>query len=213
MAEKTNEIKILREGSKFWHMDCTNHFGGIMREIRREPEKSLFECGSCRKMGYYPVGAAGAVCVPEHTLVESAPKEVRGVGLLVVRNAKILLGLRTGAHGADTWAPPGGKEDEEYESPVKIADRELGQETGLKAYAYKQGPIMTTYFEELHQVHRSMFIEAAVPTTEEPKLMEPDKCKEWRWFDWDDLPPNLFPPFKQLVEMGYRPRGIPKKAA
>lgn len=145
--------------------------------------------------------------------MQGQPKEVRGVGVLVVRNAKILLGLRIGAHGANTWAPPGGKEDEEYENPTAIVDRELGQETGLKAYAYKQGPVLTTYFEELHQVHRSMFIEAAVPTTDEPQLLEPNKCLEWRWFDWDALPVNLFPPFKQLVEMGYRPRGIPKEKA
>ena len=25
-----------------------------------------------------------------------------------------------------------------------------------------------------------------------PKVTEPDKCKEWKWFDFDDLPENLF---------------------
>jgi hypothetical protein len=25
----------------------------------------------------------------------------------------------------------------------------------------------------------------------EPRIMEPDKCLEWRWFDLDQLPPNL----------------------
>lgn len=139
------------------------------------------------------------------------PKEVKGVGVLVVRNNKILLGLRIGAHGADTWSPPGGKPKNAEESPGETAERELGEETGLKVYAMKQGPICTNYFEELDEVHRSMFVEAVTSSAYEPEVREPHKCKEWRWFDWYSLPENLFPPFKSLVEMGYIPRGITKK--
>jgi 8-oxo-dGTP diphosphatase len=139
-------------------------------------------------------------------------KEVRGVGVILIRNSKVLLGLRTGAHGADTWAPPGGKEKVPYERQSDIAARELEEETGMKPFIFHQGPTHINYFEELREVHRSTFIEVAVSHTAEPKLLEPDKCKEWRWFDWYDLPQNLFPPFKSLVESGYRPRRVCKRA-
>ena len=36
-------------------------------------------------------------------------KQVRvGVGVVIMRNGKILLGERIGSHGANTWATPGG---------------------------------------------------------------------------------------------------------
>ena len=34
-----------------------------------------------------------------------------GVGVLIIRNGKILLIKRTGSHGAGTWSPPGGHID------------------------------------------------------------------------------------------------------
>ena len=31
-----------------------------------------------------------------------------GVGVLIIRNGRVLLGKRKGAHGAGTWSAPGG---------------------------------------------------------------------------------------------------------
>ena len=50
----------------------------------------------------------------------------------MTRDGRLLLGLRTGAHGAATWAPPGGKPDA-GEPPEAAAARELEEETGLVA--------------------------------------------------------------------------------
>lgn len=34
----------------------------------------------------------------------------------------------------------------------------------------------------------------------EPKLLEPDKCEGWQWFDWDSLPEPLFPSVESLIK-------------
>ena len=33
-----------------------------------------------------------------------------------------------------------------------------------------------------------------------PKLMEPQKCVEWRWFDLDNLPQNLMLPIRNFLK-------------
>lgn len=67
--ESTNqsivEIQWDRAGRAFWHTNCTNHLGGVMKEVKREPDKSVFECLHCGKRGEYPVGGVGTVCSPE----------------------------------------------------------------------------------------------------------------------------------------------------
>lgn len=130
-------------------------------------------------------------------------KTVRGVGALVFRGDKILLGKRKGAHCAGTWAPPGGK-IEEGQSIIDAVTDELKSETGLIAIDFRQAPICTNYMPELEEHHMSIFVEVDVEDGE-PELLEPEKCEEWVWFDWDKLPESLFPPFKMLLETGYTP--------
>ena len=62
-----------------------------------------------------------------------------GVGVLVVRDGLVLLGRRLGAHGAGTWAAPGGRLEfgEQIEA---CAQRELAEETGLVARQIELGP-------------------------------------------------------------------------
>jgi 8-oxo-dGTP diphosphatase len=35
--------------------------------------------------------------------------------------------------------------------------------------------------------------------------MEPDKCYEWGWFDWNSMPNPLFQPLKEIIDSGYNP--------
>ena len=58
--------------------------------------------------------------------------ELHGVGVLVVRDGKVLMGRRVSSHGRGTWAPPGGKA-EPGETDEETARRELVEETGLTA--------------------------------------------------------------------------------
>jgi hypothetical protein len=71
-------IEIRREGSTFWHENCEgHHFRPPMKEIKREPDKSLIKCTRCGKQGYYPVGRAGTVFadeVKEQTQALNLPK-------------------------------------------------------------------------------------------------------------------------------------------
>ena len=44
-----------------------------------------------------------------------------------------------------------------------------------------------------------------VEQADEPKIMEPEKCEEWRWVDWPAIPRPIFQPLKQLLESKYHP--------
>ena len=39
----------------------------------------------------------------------------------------------------------------------------------------------------------------------EAKVLEPNKCLEWEWFRWDELPKELFLPAINLVKKGFDP--------
>jgi len=63
-----------------------------------------------------------------------AAEELDGVGALVERDGRLLLGRRLAPHGYGTWSCPGGK-PEAGETPLACAERELYEETGLEARA------------------------------------------------------------------------------
>lgn len=54
-----------------------------------------------------------------------------GVGILIIKDGKVLLGLRKTSHGMGTWCPPGGHL-EFGESMEDCARREVLEETGMK---------------------------------------------------------------------------------
>ena len=53
-----------------------------------------------------------------------------GIGVLIFKEQKILLGKRIMSHGSGTWSPPGGHL-EFRESFEECAIREVNEETGL----------------------------------------------------------------------------------
>lgn len=121
-----------------------------------------------------------------------------GVGVLIEREKKLLLGLRFGAHGAFTWAPPGGHL-EFSEMPEKCARREVLEETGLLINHCQRGIWTNDYFKEEQKHYITLFVHATA-NEGEPKVMEPDKCIKWQWFSWQALPNPLFLPMKHLLE-------------
>lgn len=130
-----------------------------------------------------------------------------GVGIIVVRRGHILLGKRKGAHGAGTWAAPGGRL-EFGESVVSCAERELREETGLRLGLVEPGPYTNDFFADVQQQYLTAFV-VARNSTGDPRVMEPHKCDGWAWFRWDQLPTPLFAPMRSLVACGFVPLRSP----
>jgi mutator protein MutT len=124
-----------------------------------------------------------------------------GVGVLVVRDRRVLLGRRLAAHGRGTWSFPGGK-THAGESAVGCALRELQEETGLLATRSRVVAESLDGFPESRLVFRTRFVlvEDAIG---EPRPHEPEKTDEWRWFEWNALPAPLFRPISSLVSSGF----------
>lgn len=134
----------------------------------------------------------------------SAARPLIGVGVLVVREGRVLLGERRGSHGAGTWAPPGGHL-EFGESVESCARRETLEETGLELERIRQAPYTNDHFVAEGKHYVTLFV--AAEASGEPALLEPGKCAGWRWFPWSELPEPLFLPLDSLRRLGYVPEG------
>lgn len=121
-----------------------------------------------------------------------------GVGVVVHRDGKILLGRRRASHGAGCWSLPGGHL-EFGETPQACAYREVLEETGLRLSFVQDGPWVNSVFEHEQKHYITIFMLADAPDGE-PQRREPDKCDGWQWFAPGDLPTPLFLPLTQLIE-------------
>lgn len=137
-----------------------------------------------------------------------------GVGVLILKNNKILLGKRhpdprkanSALHGEGTWTMPGGKL-EFLESFEDTAMRELEEETSLKARSLKFISIANDKVEDAHFVTIGMLCEDFEGSV---KIMEPDKITEWQWFSLDSLPNPMFFPSSRILE-NYLEKRVYKK--
>ena len=125
-----------------------------------------------------------------------------GVGVIVRRGTKVLVGLRRGAHGAGSWALPGGHL-EPGETPEECARREVLEEAGLSISDPRRGPWSHDRFAAEGKEYVTLFV-IADGGLGDPQLLEPAKCAEWRWCEWDALPAPLFLPLASLKSSGYR---------
>jgi ADP-ribose pyrophosphatase YjhB (NUDIX family) len=130
-------------------------------------------------------------------------EELDGVGVLVRRDDRVLLGRRVSPHGFGTWSFPGGKAL--YgESFVDCALRELREETGLEGGRGRVIAETVDGFPESRLVFRTRFVEVD-DAVGEPELREPEKASEWRWWSWPQLPKPLFAPVASLLTTPYEP--------
>lgn len=134
-------------------------------------------------------------------------QELVGVGVVVRRGRKVLLGRRLAPHGYGTWSTPGGK-PVPGESVPACAVRELREETTLEGGRPRVIAETVDGFPESRVVYRTSFVEMAV-THGEPFAAEPEKTRRWDWFDWDDLPQPLFPTVASFVAAGHAPTERP----
>lgn len=111
-----------------------------------------------------------------------------GVNVLVIRDGKLLLGLRKNVYGDGMWGLPGGHL-ENKEAMKAAAARELVEETGLSAKDFVFTNLLNDFQRERHYLQVG-FVASGVEG--EPELKEPDRCSEWGWFDLSSLPENIF---------------------
>ena len=127
-----------------------------------------------------------------------------GIGVIVFNNGKILLGMRKNSHGNHTWNFPGGHL-EFNEEIIDCAKREVLEETGLKIQNPTIiGQVTNDIFIEEKKHYITIFV-MGTSDNSEPKIMEPEKCDGWSWFDWEDLPQPLFLPIQNLIKQGFVP--------
>ena len=121
-----------------------------------------------------------------------------GLGVLLVHDNKILLGLRKKAHGHGCWGPPGGHL-EFGESFEDCAIREVFEETNLTIKNVTFFDVTNDVFVKDNRHYVSIFMRADLAGGE-LLHMEPEKCERWEWFSCDNLPENLFFPSQTLLK-------------
>jgi 8-oxo-dGTP diphosphatase len=120
-----------------------------------------------------------------------------GVSVFVIRRGKILLGKRRNVVGNGTWGLPSGHQ-EPGETMLQTAARELKEETGLTAKTLLWRCMYDDIRPNEHYIQVGF---EALGVGSEPKLLEPEKCEEWRWFSIDDTRVLIFFPHKKLLEI------------
>ncbi|MBQ4797652.1 NUDIX domain-containing protein [Pseudoalteromonas sp. MMG006] len=120
-----------------------------------------------------------------------------GVAVIIMRENTILLGERIGAHGANTWATPGGHL-EFGESIEQCAMREVFEETGLNVSKITKLDYTNDIFTAENKHYITLYVKADYESGE-PVLKEPNKCIQWRWYDINNLPTPLFTSLKNYL--------------
>ena len=121
-----------------------------------------------------------------------------GVGVLVWKNKKLLLGKRLHKDQSYSWQFPGGHLEND-ESVVECARREVLEETGLKIKQLRHLGFTDKSFEMNQQQYITLFVSAEYESGK-AQVLEPDKCEDWQWFDCADLPAPLFSPITLFLE-------------
>lgn len=112
-----------------------------------------------------------------------------GVGVLILKEGKVLLNMRSVGHGAGEYSLAGGHL-ENLEAFEACARREVLEECGIQ--------IQNVRFLMLYNMvayapkHYVTVVMIADWQSGEPVNLEPEKALSWDWFDLDQLPEPLF---------------------
>lgn len=120
-----------------------------------------------------------------------------GVGVMILKEGKVLLGKRKGSHGEGEFAFPGGHL-EYMESFAECAKREVAEECGVEIENIQfQFLANITRYAPKHYVHIGLLVDWK---SGEPKVMEPNKSETWLWYDINNLPEPMFEMCKLAVD-------------
>jgi 8-oxo-dGTP diphosphatase len=127
---------------------------------------------------------------------ENRPKV--GVGVMVFKEGKILLGKRKSSHGAGEYSFPGGHL-EHLESFEECVIRETLEEVNIEIQNIQfQFLSNVTCYAPKHYVHIGLTAEWKSGV---PQNMEPEKCEGWDWYDLDNLPSPVFHMAEQAIKV------------
>jgi 8-oxo-dGTP diphosphatase len=119
--------------------------------------------------------------------MEHKPKV--GVGVMILKEDKVLLGKRKGSHGEGEYAFPGGHL-EHMESFEECARRETKEECGIEIQNIRfQFLANVTKYAPKHYVHIGLVVDWK---NGEPEVLEPEACESWNWYEMDNLPEPMF---------------------
>ena len=120
-----------------------------------------------------------------------------GLGVMIFKNGKVLLGKRKGSHGEGEYSFPGGHM-EFGESFEECAKRETFEEAGIRIKNIKFLLLSNIkIWEGKHYLHIGL---AADWESGEPAVKEPEKCDGWGWYDINNLPNPLFLPVVESID-------------
>ncbi|MES3005179.1 MAG: NUDIX domain-containing protein [Patescibacteria group bacterium] len=120
-----------------------------------------------------------------------------GIGVMILKDGKVLLGKRKGSHAVGEYAFPGGH-FEYMESFTESAKREVMEEAGIEIdnINFLRLLNLKTYAPK-HYVDIGLIADWK---SGEPQVMEPNKCEGWGWYDLDNLPSPLFSGLEHYFE-------------
>lgn len=126
-----------------------------------------------------------------------------GVGVIVLKDNRVLMLKRKNAHGNGSWCFPGGHL-EFNEGVEDCAIRETLEETGIRIKNLRPGPFTNDVFKEEGKHYVTLFMIADYDSGE-ARIIEPEKCDGLEWSEWEKLPEPLFVPVQNLLKSGFNP--------
>ena len=126
-----------------------------------------------------------------------------GVGVIVIKDGKVLMHKRKNTHGDGCWSFPGGHL-EFNESVEECARREVLEEAGITIKNVRQAAFTNDIFAKEAKHYITLYVVSEYGHGE-AEVKEPDKCERWAWFSWKELPEPLFIPVQNLIKQGFDP--------
>ena len=119
-----------------------------------------------------------------------------GVGVIIIKEGKILLAERKGSHGQNTWASAGGHL-EFGETLEECARREVLEEFGIHIQRMTFLCVSNIIAYDRHYVDFEFLGDISIQM---PEIQEKDFFTNLQWFSLSELPNPLFEPVRTAID-------------